>query len=354
MSRADEIIEEWERLTAVAPPARVRSRRTSIQWFQLTAAGLVVIVLSAAALWTAAVWLAPAAILPAAQGTTQASGAPGNPAGTATVPAGSPAPTSRPHETGTNIPSAPPSLASSIGFVNGLPALIDGEIVETTAQAVATDSSSSDGRAVLVAGWLYGAEYACGVPTNAWDPCPAMHLYAARIGGAFMPVFVRSVQPVVGPVGPGDAEAIVVRVHTHDASCKPADDCLYLPVLDEVVFLGSVAPPGATDLLPPSNGVSRSRAISLAESSLDGGALGFTLQSATLGPYGIIGGGGTVADSDRWVWAITFSTQPAASCTPGAGGSPAPCSPGAVVDLVVLDDIEGVVLTAVTVGSPTP
>lgn len=192
---------------------------------------------------------------------------------------------------------------------NGIPVHISGEEVLTGTAALSALQESTDDRTILIGGWLHGGDQAMSCPLNPgpWNPCIAIQLYGERAGGVAMFVYPGPSKPTIPAPPSGQAQAIVMRVHTHDSRCVPdGSDCNRLPVLDQIVWLGTsaAATGSAAGVTAPPGGVSRAGAIAAAEGYLAARvSSSAALRSATLGQYGAVGGGGAAADANRWVWA---------------------------------------------------
>jgi hypothetical protein len=165
----------------------------------------------------------------------------GSTPGTAT-PVASTTPSSGP----SSNPSIGPKSSPSIGpLLDGIPVTIDGEPVLRGAGNIAKrfeDLRYGD-QAFLAGGWFHAGQPERFCPAyltrTPWWSCSTFALYELPQGGAA--VWIYPGDPLkVDPAVPTAADrAVVLRIHTHDASC-PADfsDCVSLPVLVEVVWLG--------------------------------------------------------------------------------------------------------------------
>ena len=251
-------------------------------------------------------------------------------------------------------PGSTPSPAMSVLLQAGIPVRLNGEAVLTAAAALAAVQGSTDDHSILIGGWLHGGgqPMSCPVKPGPWNPCIAMQLYAARVGGTALFVYPATATPPIDTLTSDEVRAIVVRAHTHDRGCAAqTDGCLLLPVLDLVQWLGPIepaAPIPAAAVTPPPGGLSRSTAVAKAEGYLAANASNTaTVRSATAGQYAAVGGGGAGVAADRWVWAIVFdgSFQPAA-CSPPGESSPMPCGRPASTELVVVDYLDGTFLKA--------
>lgn len=260
----------------------------------------------------------------------------------------SPSAVSQPsHPAPTTSPTASPVLR------NGIPVTINDEEVLTGQAAVSALQDSTDDHTIFIGGWLRGGDQTMSCPLNPgpWNPCRAIQVYADHVGGVALFVYRATASPIIGRPSSGQAQAIVMRVHTHDSRCvMPGTDCSLLPVLDQVVWLGTSGPAASlgVGVTAPPGGVSRSRAILTAEAYLASQGPGSaTLRTATLGRYGTVGGGGAAAEGTRWVWALVFygSFLPAECASPG-GVSPAPCAPAVTTELIVIDYLDGTFLKA--------
>jgi hypothetical protein len=145
-------------------------------------------------------------------------------------------------------PSSSPNSSPSIGpLLDGIPVTVDGEPVLRGAGNIAKrfEDLRYD-QPFLAGGWFHAGRlerfcpaYLAGTP---WWFCSTFELYELPQGGAAVWIYPGD-PPRVDPAVPTAADrAVVLRIHTHDASC-PADfsDCISLPVLVEVVWLGPSA-----------------------------------------------------------------------------------------------------------------
>jgi hypothetical protein len=144
--------------------------------------------------------------------------------------------------------SSSPSFGLGIGpLSDGIPVTVDGEPVLRGAGNIA--KRFEDLRYVqpfLAGGWFHAGQPERFCPAyltrTPWWSCSTFALYELPQGGAA--VWIYPGDPLkIDPAVPTAADrAVVLRIHTHDASC-PADfsDCISLPVLVEVVWLGPTA-----------------------------------------------------------------------------------------------------------------
>ncbi|HEV2005120.1 MAG TPA: hypothetical protein VGQ85_00770 [Candidatus Limnocylindrales bacterium] len=248
-------------------------------------------------------------------------------------------------------PSAAP--AASLQLVNGLPVSIDGQPVLVDDAATRALRDSTDSRPILIGGWLHAPQlYSCPNMRSpySWNPCSAMRLFPSPFDGSVAFGIFRGSAAVGLPEMPsGNVEPVVVRVHTHDATCSNPD-CTQLAALDAIAWEGSPQPtPSPTSTKPPS-GMAESAAIEAAIRVGKGQAIGpVTVTSVVAGPYVVVGPAGGDVAGDRWVWAVSLSGNFAPlDCYTGGGTS---CVPSRSSELVVLGYLDGTFLSAV---SPAP
>ena len=96
---------------------------------------------------------------------------------------------------------------------------------------------------MLFGGWLRGGiVWSCLPETgDPWNPCKALAIFPSPtdVAARFVYFVGQSLPDLGGPDRAGEAEPIVVRVHTHDPACA-APSCEHIPVLDAVVWLGAI------------------------------------------------------------------------------------------------------------------
>jgi hypothetical protein len=149
---------------------------------------------------------------------------------------------------GSVTPSSGPSSSPSIGpLLDGIPVTIDGEQVLRGAGNIAKRFEDLRyPQPFLAGGWFHAGQPERFCPAyltrTPWWSCSTFALYELPQGGAA--VWIYPGDPLkVDPAVPTAADrAVVLRIHTHDAAC-PAEfsDCISLPVLVEVVWLGPSA-----------------------------------------------------------------------------------------------------------------
>jgi len=250
-------------------------------------------------------------------------------------------------------PGPPATVEPSLDLVDGLPLFIDGQQVLTGDLARATIQGVRDSRSILIGGWLHPLQLmscpAMRTPDR-WNPCFAKRLYPSPFAGPeALGIFPGLNPPGLPDLPAGTVQAVVVRVHTHDAACPADQGCETYPVLEAVVWQGGLVPtPTPTNSAPP-GGVTLPAAAVEAANRVAGGNGGSSLvvTAVAAGPYAIVGPAGGDVAGDRWVWAVTLTgifTAP--DCPPGAV---CPASLSSV--LIVLDYVDGSFLIS---SSPAP
>jgi len=153
----------------------------------------------------------------------------------------------------------------------------------------------------------------------------------------------------IDAVPEGSVLPTVLRVHTHDPSCPSGTriDCAHLPVLDAVVWKGSVEPMPSPDSTRPASGISKPEAVARAlQFARKDSTVSPTTVSAVDGPYLAVAPPGANIPGDQWVWAITVSGSfPAPDCAAFDPSTPQ-CLPNVATKLVVLDYATGSVVLA--------
>jgi len=266
-------------------------------------------------------------------------------------PGSAPVPTAAVAPDDTPAPTATPE--PSLALVDGLPQFIDGEQVLVGDLARVTVQGVRDGRSILVGGWLHPFQLmSCPaiLSPGPWNACAATRLFPSPFDG---PDAIGIYHGLSGPGLPtipdGSVQAVVLRVHTHDATCSNPD-CTQLAALDAIAWEGSQQPtPSPTSTKPP-NGIGEQAAIESAIRVGEGQAIGpVTVTSVLAGPYVVVGPAGGDVAGDRWVWAVSLTGNFAPpDCYTGGGTS---CVPSRSSELVVLDYLDGTFLIAV---SPAP
>jgi hypothetical protein len=218
-----------------------------------------------------------------------------------------------PSVSATDLPTPSPRL------VDGLPVELGGVAVVRGQVALDAIHDSAPGDQLLVGGWLADPRpLSCpGQEIGAWwNQCDAAQIHDSAFSGPTMFLYLGPAPVTIPRVATGQTGAIVLAVHTHDKTCPASGDCAALPVVDEIVWFGGVVPmptgfPGA-----PSKGLSRDRAISIAEGYAKAQAQGsIKVEVATSAPYGSVQPEGSEVSADRWVWTIVFSGSfPAPGC----------------------------------------
>jgi hypothetical protein len=285
-------------------------------------------------LWVAQSWIPNASRNPTNGSNVGVTTASSTPTAAASEP--TPPPTVMPTTSETPAPTLP----------GGIPVSIDGEPVLTIDQAITADAISVDAGSILIGGWLHGERFACWAQTSPWDGCAALFLYAGPLERASMSVFHTASRPAIPKVPLGQAAAVVIEAHTHDPWCDTSRyDCLLLPVIDSVVWVGgSETPSLEPGVTPPPGGTSRDTAGSVAADFLaTNGAEAVSLRSASAERYGETGVGGAAIEPDRWVWVLVFDGSFRAF---GCETSP-PCPSPAKSALVVIDYLRGTLIEGV-------
>ena len=253
----------------------------------------------------------------------------------------------------TTSPSSPGESAPASGpNVGGIPETVNGEPVLMGSAASAAFQNSTDDSPILVGGWLNGSQIYCAAFTSTWrwSTCYGYSLLSRPMTGVSQIAVARGLSDApIDTVPEGSVLPIVLRVHTHDPNCPSGTriDCAHLPVLDAIVWKGSVEPmPSPASTQPPS-GISKQDAIA--------SALRFARESSTVspktvsaldGPYLAVAPPGANIPGDQWVWAITVSGSfPAPDCAASDPSTPA-CLPNVATQLVVLDYATGSVVLA--------
>jgi hypothetical protein len=239
-------------------------------------------------------------------------------------------------------------------LVDGLPTEIGGVPVLRGEAALSAIKSTHTGESLLVGGWDYGGDVFCGFFTSWWMSCYHLRLQASAAAGSSVFLYLGPTSPDAPSLAPNlgedQTQPIVVQIHTHDASCPPANaTCATRPVIDRVVWRGAVQAGPSEFGPPPSGGLSESDAVAAARKEAEAQAGGpVTLVIAEAGPYGHVGPTGDDVAADHWVWAVVFSGEfPAPACSGSSCRS---------VDraLVVVDYIDGKVLIDELYGSSAP
>ena len=227
----------------------------------------------------------------------------------------------------------------------------------TVDQATAVAATSTDGTRMLVGGWLRGGILFCPNATSRWQPCVAMHLLTSPSSQHAMTIYPgAATAPTIPRLAPGKTVAVVVRAHTHDPGCDASiPNCLFLPVLDEVVWSAELSSPTLVpDEAPPAGGISQAAAVSSASAfvALHGGS-DTTVVEATLARYGDLGVGGAPVSVDRWVWAIRLGGTFAPSCDRTAQQNE-PCTTVSTALLLVDYLADGVLMAEFPAPSSNP
>jgi hypothetical protein len=162
---------------------------------------------------------------------------------------------SGPSASGTSLSptgEATPVPSQALDMVDGLPVSIDGQPVLRGDAALAAFSRSTDAAPILVGGWLRPPfAVPCpvyrGTPDDRWNPCSGIWLFESAVTDPTVatPAIILHLGLVpasLETVPDGLVRPIVVRVHTHDVTCKAAD-CRLLAVVEAVAWLGPVGPP---------------------------------------------------------------------------------------------------------------
>jgi len=229
--------------------------------------------------------------------------------------------------------------AASFELVDRLPTKIDGVEVLRGEAALAAIRVAAPGDRLLIGGWLVGATPMSCPALQAdewWNPCLAVGLHETAFNGPITFIY-RGSEPVPTPLAPaGQTGPIVLSVHTHDASCAAREACDGLPVIDELVWFGGLAPVPSNFGPAPSAGVSRDEAISQARAYAAAQADGSVeLVSATAAAYGTVRPNGSEISADHWVWSIVFAGRFSSS---GCGTDPCTAHP---TIMIILDYATG-------------
>jgi hypothetical protein len=148
----------------------------------------------------------------------------------------------------TQAPPSPSAVARSSPVVgpllDGIPVTLNGEpVLRGSGNIAKRFEDLSKAQAFLAGGWFHAGQperfcpaYLAGTP---WSFCSTFELYELPHGGTAVWIYPGD-PPKVDPAVPIAADrGVVLRIHTHDASCTPeVSDCISLPVLVEVVWLG--------------------------------------------------------------------------------------------------------------------
>ncbi len=253
----------------------------------------------------------------------------------------------------TTRPSSPGESAPAFGpNVGGIPETGNGEPVLLGSAASVAFQNSTDDRPILVGGWLDGSQVYCAAFTSTWrwSTCYGYSLLSRPMTGVSQIGVARGLSDApIDAVPEGSVLPTVLRVHTHDPNCPSGTriDCAHLPVLDAIVWKGSVEPMPNPDSTRPASGISKPEAVARAlQFARKDSTVSPTTVSAVDGPYLAVAPPGANIPGDQWVWAITVSGSfPAPDCAAFDPSTP-PCLPNVATKLVVLDYATGSVVLA--------
>jgi hypothetical protein len=217
-------------------------------------------------------------------------------------------------------PSQSPTGPTATTLVDGLPREVGGVPVLTGEAAISAIKSARAGQSLLVGGWDFGGDTFCGALRSWWMSCYHLRLQEPAAGGPSVFLYLGPQSPDAPSLAPNlgedQTQPMVVQIHTHDASCPPANaTCATRPVIDRIIWRGAVQA-GPSEFGPaPSGGLSESDAIAAARKNAEAQASGsVTLVFAEAGPYGHVGPTGADVAADHWVWAVVFSGAFSAPC----------------------------------------
>ena len=253
--------------------------------------------------------------------------------------------TTAPSAAPASTPFEPAETATGNGFE--LPAEIDGRPVLVGDAAIAAFRASTDATPMLVGGWV-AAPMPISCPMlqspNPFWACSGVFIRARPYAGPTQMVLHPGSSDLSVPSVPaGDTVPVVYEVHTHDVACTAGrTDCLLLPVVDRLVWLGSIGPvPSPTSTQPP-NGLTESAIRQLAVAAAQPrSSVPVVAVSFIQGHYAEVGPPGSMdVDGDRWVWAVIVDGHfSAPDCQPPNG-----CVESVEKTLIVLDYVTGEVL----------
>jgi hypothetical protein len=245
-------------------------------------------------------------------------------------------------------PSSVPATPTSPTGVVGLPVRVGTTVVLRPVDAQVALGQTTAPVRLLVSGWLHAdTPISCPLLAGDWNPCRALPVYWAPVGGQAMFVYgLAALGPLALPAS-GSVQGIVLRVHNLDGTCKDAS-CASLAVADDVVWLGAAEPAAGPAASRPDSSADAATAVASARTLLPDA--GWALLSSSSGPYGqFVATPGDIA-ADRWVWVVTFEPGEGAVCATGAESIQV-CPPGTRANVFV-DFVDGMPIEADITSGP--